>query len=189
MTPLDVGSALGNAVTSAALAAAGLAAFVMTRREAHARPLPAMVAVFAGVTLLYLAADESLELHDRMGRWLYDRHGFVAPGPVNHVDDLFVLAYVGVAAALGLWALPSLLRHRRFLYALMIIGFVLAAAAGIDALGTPGSWTDAPEEGLEACGAVALAFVFVREALRGGLPLHSSDSVPPMLAGKRPALR
>jgi hypothetical protein len=163
-----IGSALGNLVTSSSLAIAGIAAFSMAILPSRPpRALPAHLAFIAGAALVFLAADEGLELHDRVGRWLYHERGVAAPGPVNHVDDLIVFAYVGAASVAGAISLPTLLRSPAFLARMVAAGTVCAGGAMIDAFGTPGSWTEVPEESLEAGGSAMLAAVFVAEAVRG----------------------
>jgi hypothetical protein len=172
MDALSVASAAGNLITSSALAAAGIAAISLAGRTAGQRVLPPTLAIFTGASLCFLAADEGFELHDRIGRWLYYERSFEAPGPVNHVDDLFVLGYAALAAGVAMIALPHLLRAPRFFAAMALVGTMMLAAVALDALGRPGSWIDAPEEALEAGGAVLLAGVFGAEALRGRqLPL------------------
>jgi hypothetical protein len=176
-----IGPALGNAVTSTSLAVAGMAAFSMAIVPSRTpRALPAYLAFVAGATLVFLAADEGLELHDRIGRWLYHERGIEAPGPINHVDDLIVLGYISIAAAVGAMSLPALLQAPKFLAWMVAAGLLCAAGTAIDALGTPGSWTEVPEEGLEAAGALLFAGVFVREAGRGGL--HDVDRDGSMIA-------
>jgi len=158
-------SALANLVTSGALAIAGLCALTIGFRRSRRHILPFGLALSSGVGLLLLAADEGLELHDRAGRWLYAEHGVVAPGPVNHVDDLFVISYLVAAVAVLAAYSRRLLRTPRFFLGLLAAGMLLAAGTAFDALGTTGSWTDAAEEGLEVAGGVLLAAVFAREAL------------------------
>jgi hypothetical protein len=165
MDPVGVGSALGNLVTSSSFAVAGFAALsmaILPSRVPH--PLPAHLAFLAGAALIFLAADEGLELHDRVGRWLYHERGIAAPGPINHIDDLIVFGYIVVAGVAGVIALPALLRSPRFFGWLIAAGALCAAGAAIDAFGTPGSWTEVPEEGFEAAGAVLFGAVFAVEA-------------------------
>jgi hypothetical protein len=180
MDPVSVGSALGNLLTSCALAAAGIAAFSMAIVPARTpRALPPLLAFVAGAALVFLAADEGLELHDRVGRWLYHERGIEAPGPVNHVDDLIVFAYVACAVAVALISLPPLIAAPRFLASMGAAGTLMIAGASFDAFGTPGSWTEIPEEGLEAAGACALAAVLAFEALRGRtLRFHRRAAAP-----------
>jgi hypothetical protein len=165
MTPLDAASIAGNVITSGALAIAGIAALSMAVASRDAtRALPSPLASIIGASLLFLAADEGFDLHERIGRWLYEDRGVEAPGPINHADDLIILVYMVVAGIVGLLALPSLVRARAFFASMIAVGTMFVFAAALDTLGTPGSWTDVPEEALEACGAVALAIIFVREA-------------------------
>jgi len=161
MDAAGVGSAVANLTTSSALALAGLLALGMaSSRGRSAAPLRPLTAMVAGVGLVALAADEGLELHDRIGRWLWHEHRVAAPGPVNHVDDLFVMAYLACGAAAMAVSARSLLRHRRFVALCALAGALVAAGTAFDAFGTPGSWTEAPEEAGEAAGAIVLAIAF-----------------------------
>lgn len=137
--------------------------------------MPPLLAWLAGAALVALAADEGLELHDRVGRWLWDERGVAAPAPINHIDDVIVLGYLAVACLGLLVALPGLLRRPRFLLGMVAAGGLMAAGAAFDAFGTPGSATEIPEESLEAAGAVVLAIVFGREA--GGVRLGRRTTV------------
>lgn len=166
MDLVHVSSATGNIVTSVALAAAGLAALAMVFvRVRRSEALPPLLALMTGAGLIALAADEGLELHDRVGRWLYNEHG-VTSGPVNHVDDLIVFAYLAVAGLVIAASLPVLARSPRLLSGLAVAGVMFAAAIALDGFGAPGTWTDPTEEALEAVGALLLAFVFALEARR-----------------------
>lgn len=120
-------SALANIITSSALALAGAAALAMAIRARTApQPLPMAIAACASAALIALAVDEGLEVHDRAGRWLYREHGIVAPGPVNHVDDLFVLACLALGGAVFALLLPRLLRYPWFVAGLSVAGVLLA---------------------------------------------------------------
>jgi hypothetical protein len=165
MDLVHVMSAVANLAAAGGLALAGVGALIIGVRRARRHILPFRLAMASAVGLVVLAADEGLELHDRAGRWLYNEHDVVAPGPVNHVDDLFVIGYVVAAAAVLAVYGRRLLRTPRFFAGLVASGALLAAGTGFDALGTTGSWTDAVEEALEAAGAVLLAIVFAREAV------------------------
>jgi multisubunit Na+/H+ antiporter MnhB subunit len=161
MDPAHFGSALGNIVTSCALALAGVFAIAMALSPARrSAPLPPLIALAAGVALIALAADEGLELHDRLGRWLWNEHGIAAPEPINHVDDLFVMAYVGSGVAVLAVCLRRMLRHPRFLMMCAVAGALAAGGTAFDAFGSPGTWTEAPEEAAEALGALLLALAF-----------------------------
>jgi hypothetical protein len=183
MTALDIA---GNASTGAALAIAGAAALLLATARGDARSLPAPLAAVFGLGLLFLASDETFDLHERAGAWLYNR-GVEAPGPINHLDDVIVLAYVALAALASPWVVRALLRTPRLLQWLLAAGTLLVAAALLDALGDPGSWIDAPEEALEALGASALAYAFAREAalVRTLVP---AASTPRELATAAPVL-
>ncbi|MEX2225302.1 MAG: hypothetical protein WEB52_02490 [Dehalococcoidia bacterium] len=165
MDAAHVMSALGNIAASAGLAIAGLCALLIAFSGPRRHILPFRLAIASGAGLIALAADEGLELHDRAGRWLYQEHGVVAPGPINHVDDLFVIGYLAAGVAVLAVYARRLLRTPRFFGGLIAAGALLATGTGLDALGTTGSWTDAVEETLEAGGALLLAAVFAREAL------------------------
>jgi hypothetical protein len=159
MDALGTASALGNIVTSTALAAAGVFAFLLVIWPARP-PLPRAVLWACAFGFVWLALDEGLELHDRAGRWLYHDHGVVAPGPVNHVDDLFLIAYMAVGAVTLIASMPVLLRHRGFLLTLIVAALFFAAATAHDAFGPTGGWTNALEEAGEAAGAIVLAGAF-----------------------------
>jgi hypothetical protein len=169
MDALGTASAIGNIVTSVGLAAAGVCAYLLA--TSPSRPvLPRPILWLAAPAFVLLAIDEGLELHDRVGRWLYEEHGVVAPGPINHVDDLFVIAYLGLGAVVFACCIPSLVRAPMFLAGLVAAGALLAGGTALDALGSVGTWTDAVEEAGEAMGAVLLAAMFVREAATAGGP-------------------
>jgi hypothetical protein len=180
MEPLSIASALGNFTTSVALAAAGLCALALAvQPHPGRRRLPPAVAFAAGAALIALAADEGLELHDRVGRWLWREHGVVAPGPVNHVDDLFVIAYAAAGALALAVALPFLLRAPGLLLGIAVGGALGAGGTSLDALGVVGTWTDGVEEAFEAAGALVLAVAFGREArAAGALTLERERALP-----------
>jgi hypothetical protein len=161
----DAASAAANLFTSGGLGVAGAVALLMARAPGcRSIALPPMVALLAGVALIALAFDEGLELHDRVGRWLWREHEVTAPLPVNHVDDVIVFAYIAAAGVAGVLLLPTLARRPRFLAGLLLSGALMSCGAVIDAFGTPESWTDVPEEALETGGAVLVAAVFATEA-------------------------
>lgn len=170
MDAVHLASAAGNIITSTGLALAGVFAFGMAALPARRkRALPPVLAFLAGVALVALAADEGLELHDRVGRWLWNEHAVEAPGPINHVDDVIVIGYLAAGTFGLLIALPFLARSPRFLFGLVLAGGMLGGSAAFDALGiATGGWTETPEEALEALGALMLAFAFWREAARDG---------------------
>jgi hypothetical protein len=174
-------SASANIAASAGLAAAGICSLVIAFRRSRRHILPFRLALAAGVGLIVLAIDEGFELHDRAGRWLYEEYGVVAPGPINHVDDLFVIGYlVAALAVLAVYA-RTLMRTPRFFAGLVVAGAVLAAGTALDALGTPGTWTDVVEEGAEGFGAMLVAAVFAREAFA----FHRLDAAASFLAQSR----
>lgn len=165
---MALASAVANIMTSSALALAGAAALAMAMRaRTSPQPLPMAIAACASIALIALAVDEGLEVHDRAGRWLYREHGVVAPGPVNHVDDIFVLAYLAAGGAAFTMLLPRLLRYPRFVAGLSVAGVLLAGGTAYDALGTHGTWTDGAEESLEAAGAAVMAATIGLHALPG----------------------
>lgn len=183
---MEVASAAANMITSAALALAGVFALAMARRARalpQPLPLPPSIALAASVALVLLAADEGLEVHDRAGRWLYNEHGVVAPGPVNHVDDLFVLAYMAVGAVGFAALLPRLARYPWFVAGLLAAGALFAAGTAFDALGTNGTWTDGAEETAEAAGAVALAATMGAHAMAGVRVRRRATEQPCQVAG------
>jgi hypothetical protein len=165
MDATHVASATANVVTSCGLALAGIYAFAIAATPPGRRvALPPVIAFLTGVVLIALAADEGFELHDRAGRWLWEEHAISAPGPINHIDDLFVIGYVVAGAFAMVVLLPILVRSPWFLFGLVIAAALFAGGTAFDALGATGSWTDGAEEGLEAAGAVVVALVFRREA-------------------------
>lgn len=188
---MGVASAGSNIITSTALALAGVFALAMAlRARALPQPLPPAMASLASVALVVLAVDEGLEVHDRAGRWLYNEHGVVAPGPVNHVDDLFVLGYMAAGAVGFVALLPRLARYPWFVAGLLAAGALFAAGTAFDALGTNGTWTEGVEETAEATGAVALAVTIGGQAMAGARVRPRADSVrpetgehPPPIAG------
>lgn len=169
-------SALGNIFTSSALALAGVFALALFAWARQPQPLPRPVAGLAFVSLVALALDEGLELHDRAGSWLWREHDVVAPGPINHVDDLFLIGYLAAGATVGLALLPRLMRFPRFLGGLVASGSLFVLGTGFDALGTSGSWTDVADEGFEAAGALMLACTF---------GLQARSSIAQMLSERR----
>lgn len=165
MDPTQVATATANIATSGGLALAGIFAFAIAATPPGRRAaLPPVIAFLTGVVLIALAADEGFELHDRAGRWLWDEHAISAPGPINHIDDLFVIGYVVAGAIAMVVLLPILVRSPWFLLGLTLAGALFAGGTAFDALGTAGTWTDGAEEALESAGAVITALVFRREA-------------------------
>jgi hypothetical protein len=164
-----IGAASGNLLTSVGLAVAGIIAFAMAVRRDGAPPLFApAVSVAIGCGLVMLAADEGLELHDRIGRWLWREHGISAPGPINHVDDLFVLAYIA-AGAVTVGIFLSALRHRPLLLGMLVLaGALFLTGSLVDALARRTAFTMFIEESTEALGALLLAFNFAREYRASG---------------------
>lgn len=157
-------AALANIATSSALAGAGIGALVIALVPSRRHILPRHLAVACAAGLVALALDEGIELHDRAGRWLYHERGVVAPGPVNHVDDLFVIGYMVAGVAIMAAYLPALWRSRRLFAGLVMAGALIAIGTAFDALGTTGTWTDFAEEAFETAGAVVLAVAFLGEA-------------------------
>ena len=173
MTPLDIATFAGNVITAALLGAAGIAALSIARSPTASAALPPRIAIVFGAGLISLALDELFDVHERAGKWLYDR-GVEAPGPINHVDDVILLTYAAAGAIALTFAMPALMRMPRLLFAILGAGVLFVAAAALDALATPGSWVDAIEEALEAAGAVVLAFAFARERMREPLLTRSA---------------
>jgi multisubunit Na+/H+ antiporter MnhB subunit len=160
-----IGAASGNLLTSVGLAVAGILAFAMAmrRRDGARRLFAPAVSVAIGCGLVTLAADEGLEVHDRIGRWLWHEHGIAAPGPINHVDDLFVLAYIA-AGAVTVGIFLSALRHRPLLLGMLVLaGALFATGSLVDALARRTAFTMFVEEATETAGAVLLAAAFTRE--------------------------
>jgi hypothetical protein len=184
MGALDIAMLFGNGATASLLAVAGVAAMSMAYTR-YDSVLPSKMALAFGAGLLGLAVDEAFDLHERAGAWFYTR-GADAPGPVNHVDDLIVLSYLSVGMIAVAMALPALMRVPRLKAAILATGALFAVAAAIDALGTPGTWIEAPEEALEACGAALLAIAFIRERGAARHPFDRAATNPTgFLAGGR----
>lgn len=193
---MEVASAAANIITSTALALAGVFALAMALRARALQRLPPAIASAGFVGLVLLAVDEGLEVHDRAGRWLYNEHGVVAPGPVNHVDDLFVLGYMALGAMGFAALLPRLARYPWFVAGLLAAGALFGAGTAFDALGTNGTWTDGAEETAEAAGAVALAVTIGVQAMADVRVHRRADSVraeareqPPPIAGSIDAVQ
>jgi hypothetical protein len=187
MDLIGAATALSNVTASGGLAVAGLVAFAMAIvRPQTPRALPPLLAFVAGAGLCALAADEGLELHDRVGRRLWSEHGIAAPGPINHVDDVIVLFYLVAGGAVGLASARIVLKTPRFLAGLIAAAGLMAAGAGFDALGTPGTWTEVPEETLESTGAVLAAMVFLLQFRVEGAALRApalpDTGTPPLEA-------
>ncbi len=168
-----IAAAVANITTTGGLLVAGACALVMAASRAHrSAALPPLLALAAGAGLIALAFDEGFELHDRLGRWLWNEHDIGAPGPINHLDDLIVFGYLAIGLIVLAIALPVMARSRRFVAWIGIAGIGLAAGTAIDAFGSPGTWTEIPEEALEGGGALLLTVGFAEEAFaRAPLPL------------------
>lgn len=173
---IEIAWAAVNLTASITLAVAGFAALYMWRRPDPAHPFSPRHALMLGVVLCWLAIDEGLELHDRLGHWLYRKHGVVAPGPIHHIDDLFLLAYLAAAVILGLFLLPSLLRRPGILLAFLAAGALLTLSTLNDAVGPESTVTDLIEESLEATAGIILAVTLWRAALPSGVPFLRKQS-------------
>ncbi|MGI8927345.1 MAG: hypothetical protein ACR2HN_11985 [Tepidiformaceae bacterium] len=133
---------------------------VWTWRRAGARFDGSLYWVLAGAGLIYLAVDERLSLHERLGRRL-DRAGFDAPG-TNHADDAVLLAFALAGLCVSLAFVRELMRHRAVLAPLLVGGMVTALALAIDALAPVEGWAPVIEEHLELAGCALFLLAFVR---------------------------
>lgn len=174
-----VAAAAANITTTGGLLVAGACALVMAAHRANRSPaLPPLLALVTGGGLIALALDEGFELHDRVGRWLWNERDIGAPGPVNHVDDLIVIGYLAVGLIVLAFTLPTVLRSRRLVAWIGVAGVALASGTALDAFGNPGTWTEIPEEALEGAGALLLAVAFGQEAFaRAPVPLPSRGAL------------
>jgi hypothetical protein len=178
-----------NIVTSLVFAIAAVSVFVAARAShdsSRAPLLPKRLGYVLAVALAAFAVDDGFELHEGLGRWLNEEHGVEAPGPINHVDDLFVLGYLAAAGVLGLFALASLVKRPATLAALTAAGALFVAGIGVDVAAPQGRLSYWSEETLELAGIALAAAVFAREALAtGALSSRPRPGASPM-AGERP---
>lgn len=154
---IEIAWAAVNFTASIGLAAAGAAAFAMWRWPRTLQPFTPGLALALACVLWFLAVDEGVELHDRVGHWLWKQHGVLAPGPIHHVDDLILLGYLIAAAICGLLLLPSLLRHPRVLAGLSLGAALLAFSTLSDAIAPERTWVHLIEESVEAVAATIIA--------------------------------
>jgi len=151
----DLYEALGAGVL---FLTAGLALFAWYRTR---ETTDSNFSLVAGIGTLFLAVDEALDLHVRLGSMLYDDRGVGKPPGVNHIDDALVVA-IGIAglAVIALFR-HEILRDRDFAR-LLGAGLVLFAAAIVVDARAPASATFAwwTEETLELAGALAMFLAF-----------------------------
>lgn len=162
---IEIAWAAVNLAASLGLAVAGFGALYMWRSPSPDHPFTPRLALLLGIVLCWFAIDEGIELHDRLGHWLWREHGVVAPGPVHHVDDLFLLAYLVAAIGLALLLLPSLLRRPWMLVGFVVAGALFALSTLNDAVGPETTRTDLLEESMESTAAIILAVALWRTAL------------------------
>lgn len=115
--------------------------------------------LLAGLGLVYLAVDETANVHETLGRTLWEAGAPTPPG-FNHLDDLFVLLYGLAGVTVSLFYVRELWRSRRILPPFVAALVMLATSIVID--------STAPVEGphvyveelaeLTGAGLFALAF-------------------------------
>ena len=105
-----------------------------------------------GTGLILLAADELMELHERIGRRLdgVDLLGLASGGSVRGWNDVIVILYGVVALPFGVAFFPSLLRYPKLLELLCIaFGFFVIHTA-VDSLVDPRTAKDSTRTRLDA---------------------------------------
>ncbi|MCC7365492.1 MAG: hypothetical protein IT303_14095 [Dehalococcoidia bacterium] len=107
--------------------------------------------LIAGIGLVYLAIDERLSLHERIGRRISDA-GVANPPGVNHMDDVVLLALAAAGALVTLVFWREVVRHRTALPALVVGAGFTAAALAVDALAPVEGRAPRMEELLELAG-------------------------------------
>jgi hypothetical protein len=132
----------------------------------------------AGLGTVYLGIDELLDLHERLGRVLYEDLRWPEPPIVNHYDDLLVIL-VALAGLAVIARFHAEIRRERSFGVLFLAGLALfAAAIAWDSRADPsrtGSWWT--EESLELTGALTMVVAF-RARLRAGSGAQAADPGP-----------
>ncbi|MBM4415227.1 MAG: hypothetical protein FJ035_03005 [Chloroflexi bacterium] len=132
--------------------------------------------VLIALGMLMLSFDEALSLHERLGRWS-DAQAW-RWGPVNHNDDVFMLAYVFGAVALVVVYGHELWNQPRAVLLPLLVG--VAASAGsivVDAFAAVAGVAPVAEETLELLGA-GLILVALRARYRAPAPAPDLGAAP-----------
>lgn len=126
--------------------------------------------LFAGMGMVYLGFDELLNVHETLGRNLWEA-GVPNPPGFNHLDDFLVLLYACAGLAVTIGYLPELRRSGRavimpFGLALGLLGvsIVIDATAPVEGI--------APyfEETSELLGTMLFALAFYRRYQQARIP-------------------
>lgn len=113
--------------------------------------------------LVWLAADETLDIHESLGEWA-ERQG-MALGPLHDADTLVLAVYGLVVAGMLVAGLRYIRRDRTFLLAVLAATAAGALAVGLDAVGPRQFIFERGEEYLELVAAASLALGFSRAAV------------------------
>lgn len=135
-----------------ASAALALAAFYVRARD---RDIHALFWLLAAAGLAFLALDEQLQFHERVGDYISDKYG--DSGPFRNWNDLIVILYGFAAAGFGLLFLPEVVRHARMVEFLGIGFFFYVLHTAIDSLAKTA--TPLSIVGEESAKLVAIAFI------------------------------
>lgn len=126
--------------------------------------------LIAGAGLIYLAIDERLSLHERIGRRL-DAEGVPTPPGINHLDDLVLASFALAGLAVTLVSWREVARYRDVLSAMVLAGAFTATALAIDALAPVEGMAPRIEELLELAGQTTFFVAFRRRWQATRVPL------------------
>lgn len=93
-----------------------------------------LVWLLLSMALAFLAMDEILEIHEKLGNAFENRHHSTV---FRNWNDLIVIIYGVIAAGFTLWYLPSLIRFRLAFELFCIAGLFYVIHTSIDALVDP----------------------------------------------------
>jgi len=122
---------------------------------------PGRLSAVAGFGMIYLTLEEVLEIHERIGRWMYEDLDWPDPPLVNHWDDVLVIGIALAGLSAIVWLRNEVLAWPPFAWRFGGGLVFFAAAILVDAWLPPESglsWY--LEESLELAGAALVAWAF-----------------------------
>lgn len=129
-------------VAASQILLAGVFSFTIWSRR-RGEDGPTVLWLLLGLGFVFLALDDALELHEKLDEGIHDLLGLEESGLTDRIDDLIVLAYGLVGAAVLFACRRELLRFRGALRYLAL-AFVLAVLMiGLDLLTNQRDWVEA----------------------------------------------